>query len=71
MIDKRTSNSEEESDNITNDVISQTSTTSSSSSPSTVVDIEIQDIEGVGPTTAEEAQRSRYCFCNGPCCNKC
>ena len=58
MIDKRTSNSEEESDNITNDVISQTSTTSSSSSPSTVVDIEIQDIEGVGPTTARKLKEA-------------
>lgn len=58
MIDKRTSNSEEESDNITNDVTSQTSTTSSSSSPSTVVDIEIQDIEGVGPTTARKLKEA-------------
>ena len=69
MIDKRTSTSEEESgnitneeesDNITNDVTSQTSTTSSSSSssPSTVVDIEIQDIEGVGPTTARKLKEA-------------
>lgn len=54
MIDKRTSTSEEESDNITNDVTSQTS----SSSPSTVVDIEIQDIEGVGPTTARKLKEA-------------
>jgi DNA repair protein RadA len=58
MIDKRTSTSEEESDNLTNDVTSQTSTTSSSSSPSTVVDIEIQDIEGVGPTTARKLKEA-------------
>ena len=62
MIDKRTSTSEEESDNITNDVISQTpatsSSSSSSSSPSTVVDIEIQDIEGVGPTTAKKLKEA-------------
>jgi DNA repair protein RadA len=57
MIDKRTSTSEEESDNITNDVTSQTST-SPSSSPSTVVDIEIQDIEGVGPTTARKLKEA-------------
>ena len=39
---------------------SQTSTTSSSSSssPSTVVDIEIQDIEGVGPTTARKLKEA-------------
>ena len=55
MIDKRTSTSEEESDNITNDVTSQTST---ASSPSTVVDIEIQDIEGVGPTTARKLKEA-------------
>jgi DNA repair protein RadA len=54
MIDKRTSTSEEESDNITNDVTSQTS----SSSPSTVVDLEIQDIEGVGPTTARKLKEA-------------
>ena len=58
MIDKRTSTSEDESDNLTNDVTSQTSTTSSSSSPSTVVDIEIQDIEGVGPTTARKLKEA-------------
>ena len=58
MIDKRTSTSEEESDNITNDVTSQTSTTSPSSSPSTVVDIEIQDIEGVGPTTTRKLKEA-------------
>jgi DNA repair protein RadA len=54
MIDKRASTSEDESDNLTNDVISQTSGTS----PSTVVDIEIQDIEGVGPTTARKLKEA-------------
>ena len=44
MIDKRTSTPENESDNALSDMTSQTSTTSS---PSTVVDVEIQDIEGV------------------------
>jgi DNA repair protein RadA len=55
MIDKRASTSEDEPDNITNDVTSQTSTTTS---PSTVVDIEIQDIEGVGPTTARKLKEA-------------
>ena len=55
MIDKRASTSEDEPDNITNDVTSQTST---STSPSTVVDIEIQDIEGVGPTTARKLKEA-------------
>ena len=54
MIDKQASTSENESDNIANDVTSQTS----SSSPSTVVDIEIQDIEGVGPTTARKLKEA-------------
>src|SRR5215210_2269832 len=55
MIDKRASTSEDEPDNITNDVTSQTSTTTS---PSTVVEIEIQDIEGVGPTTARKLKEA-------------
>jgi DNA repair protein RadA len=54
MIDKRASTSEDESDNVTNDVTSQTPTTS----PSTVVDLEIQDIEGVGPTTAKKLKEA-------------
>lgn len=54
MIEKRTSAPENESDNVANDVTSQTSTTS----PSTVVDIEIQDIEGVGPTTARKLKEA-------------
>jgi DNA repair protein RadA len=54
VIDKIASTSEDESGNITNDVISQTSTTS----PSTVVDIEIQDIEGVGPTSAKKLKEA-------------
>jgi DNA repair protein RadA len=54
MIDKRASASEDESDNVTNDVTSQTPTTS----PSTVVDLEIQDIEGVGPTTAKKLKEA-------------
>src|SRR6187431_2523824 len=40
--------------NITHDVTFQTST----SSPSTVVDLEIQDIEGVGPTTAKKLKEA-------------
>ena len=55
MIDKRTSTPENESDNALSDMTSQTSTTSS---PSTVVDIEIQDIEGVGPTTARKLKEA-------------
>jgi DNA repair protein RadA len=54
MIDKRASTSEDESDNIANDITSQTPITSSS----TVVDIEIQDIEGVGPTTARKLKEA-------------
>ena len=54
MIDKRASTSEDESDNVTKDVTSPTSTTS----PSTVVDLEIQDIEGVGPTTARKLKEA-------------
>ncbi len=54
MIDKRAFTPEDELDNVTNDVTSQTSTTS----PSTVVDLEIQDIEGVGPTTARKLKEA-------------
>ena len=54
MIDKQASTSDDESENIANDVTSQTST----SSPSTVVDLEIQDIEGVGPTTARKLKEA-------------
>jgi DNA repair protein RadA len=54
MIDKRASTSEDESDNIANDITSQTPITS----PSTVVDLEIQDIEGVGPTTAKKLKEA-------------
>ena len=57
MIDKSASTSEDESDNVTTDVASQTST-ASSTSPSTVVDLEIQDIEGVGPTTARKLKEA-------------
>ena len=57
MIDKRASTSEDESDNVITDVASQTST-ASSTSPSTVVDLEIQDIEGVGPTTARKLKEA-------------
>jgi DNA repair protein RadA len=57
MIDKRASTSEDESDNVTTDVASQTST-ASSTSPSTFVDLEIQDIEGVGPTTARKLKEA-------------
>ena len=54
MIEK-TSAPENESDNVANNVTFQTSETSS---PSTVVDIEIQDIEGVGPTTARKLKEA-------------
>ncbi len=55
MIDKRTSVPENESDGITNDnMTSQTSTASST----TIVDLEIQDIEGVGPTTARKLKEA-------------
>jgi DNA repair protein RadA len=57
MIEKRASAPENESDNIANDSTSQTSTTSSSSLP-TGVDLEIQDIEGVGPTTARKLKEA-------------
>ena len=56
LIEKRVSTSENESDNVANDLTSQTSTTSSSSPP-TGVDLEIQDIEGVGPTTAKNSKK--------------
>ena len=56
MVDKRAA---DESDNSANSIAepndaSQTSTTS----PSTVVDLEIQDIEGVGPTTARKLKEA-------------
>ena len=57
MIEKRASAPENESDNIANDSTSQTSTTPSSSSPPIGVDLEIQDIEGVGPTTARNSKK--------------
>ena len=28
------------------------------------IDLELQDVEGVGPTTAKKAQRSRHYFCD-------
>jgi DNA repair protein RadA len=53
MIDKRASTPENESDNITNDVSSQASSTTP-----VVIDLEIQDIEGVGPTTARKLKEA-------------
>ena len=55
MIEKSASAPENESDNVANDLTSQTS---KSSSPSTGVDLEIQDIEGVGPTTARKLKEA-------------
>ena len=52
MIDKSIY-SENESDNITNDVSSQASSTTP-----VVIDLEIQDIEGVGPTTARKLKEA-------------
>ncbi len=53
-MDKRAS-APEESDNPQDiNVMSQTST----SAPSTIVDLEIQDIEGVGPTTARKLKEA-------------
>lgn len=55
MIDKRASTPENESDTITNenDVSSQASSTTP-----VVIDLEIQDIEGVGPTTARKLREA-------------
>ena len=38
--------------------------------PKTSPDLEIQDIQGIGPTTAKK-KRSRYCISNGFGSNKC
>ena len=53
MTDKRASTPENESDTITNDVSSQASSTNP-----VVIDLEIQDIEGVGPTTARKLREA-------------
>src|SRR5215208_7221371 len=58
MTDKKAWVPDSESNNVTNDV---TSHNSASSPPSTIVaavDVEIQDIEGVGPTTARKLKEA-------------
>jgi DNA repair protein RadA len=55
MIEK-TSAPENESDNVANNMTSQTSTTTTSSS--TDAELEIQDIAGVGPTTAKKLKEA-------------
>jgi DNA repair protein RadA len=56
MMDKRISPPENESDNLEdNNNITYSAPTST---PSTVVDLEIQDIEGVGPTTARKLKEA-------------
>ena len=36
-----------------------------------IIDLDIQDIEGIGPTTAKKIERCRYYFCNGFSCSQC
>ncbi|HKG30295.1 MAG TPA: helix-hairpin-helix domain-containing protein, partial [Nitrososphaeraceae archaeon] len=55
MIDKTAS---DEADNAAYNVTGENNVVSQTSSTSTVVDIEIQDIEGVGPTTARKLKEA-------------
>ena len=58
------SNTEESSSVAKDDNINAISETSSA-------DLEIQDIQGIGPTTAKKSERRRYCISNGFGSNKC
>jgi DNA repair protein RadA len=54
-MDKRASSPEKESDNLEDNDITYPAP---ASAPSTIVDLEIQDIEGVGPTTARKLKEA-------------
>lgn len=58
MTDKKAWVPDSESNNVTNDVTSHNSTSSSSSTVVAAVDLEIQDIEGIGPTTARKLKEA-------------
>jgi DNA repair protein RadA len=58
MTDKKAWVPDSESNNTTNDVTSHNSTSSPSSTVVAAVDLEIQDIEGVGPTTARKLKEA-------------
>ena len=58
MTDKKAWVPDSESNNVANDDTSHNSTSSSSSTVVTAVDLEIQDIEGVGPTTARKLKEA-------------
>jgi DNA repair protein RadA len=58
MTDKKAWVPDSESNNVANDVTSHNSTSSSSSTVVAAVDLEIQDIEGVGPTTARKLKEA-------------
>lgn len=58
MTDKKAWVPDSESNNVANDVTSHNSTSSPSSTVVAAVDLEIQDIEGVGPTTARKLKEA-------------
>jgi DNA repair protein RadA len=58
MTDKKAWVPDSESNNVTNDVTSHNSTSSPPSTIVAAVDLEIQDIEGVGPTTARKLKEA-------------
>jgi DNA repair protein RadA len=58
MTDKKAWVPDSESNNVANDDTSHNSTSSSSSTVVAAVDLEIQDIEGVGPTTARKLKEA-------------
>ena len=58
MTDKKAWAPESESDNVTSDVTSHNPTPSSPPTVVAAVDLEIQDIEGVGPTTARKLKEA-------------
>ena len=58
MTDKKAWVPDSESNSVANDVTSHNSTSSSSSTVVAAADLEIQDIEGVGPTTARKLKEA-------------
>jgi DNA repair protein RadA len=58
MTDKKAWVPDSESNNVTNDVTSHNPTSSTPSTVVAAVDLEIQDIEGIGPTTARKLKEA-------------
>ncbi|HYY68063.1 MAG TPA: helix-hairpin-helix domain-containing protein, partial [Nitrososphaeraceae archaeon] len=58
MTDKKAWVPDSESNSVTNDVTSHNPTSSTPSTVVAAVDLEIQDIEGIGPTTARKLKEA-------------